>query len=392
MTIRILASALVLLISTAHPAVAQNQTPREVLSFLLTTQRVATGDFIKDEQATNATRDTLSRALLVNLTNVPLTTSSGGFNYRFDPALGTMQRASEGFGPFFVDRASTAGQGQASLSVTYQRSRFSTMDGRSLRDGTLVTTSNKFRDESAPFDVETLALTLETRTVTVFGNYGIADGVDIGFAVPVVQLDLSGERLETYRGTGLLQARGQASAMGLADIPIRGKIQFPEWTPWKLATDLEVRLPTGDPEMLNGSGRYAFTGTFVASVGERAIESHVNAGFTVGGASNQILFGGAVAGTIASRLTLSAEALVRRIEDLKEIGEVAEPHPSIFGVNTIRLLPIGGALTTTAAVFGARWNVTRAWLISSHIFLPLTDKGLVAKPMPAFSVDYSFEL
>src|SRR3982750_2715037 len=81
---------------------AQNQSANEVLSFLLTTQSLPTGDFVKDKQAAAATRDTLARALLVELSAVPLTTSSGGFNYRFNPSLGTLERVTRGFGPFFV--------------------------------------------------------------------------------------------------------------------------------------------------------------------------------------------------------------------------------------------------------------------------------------------------
>src|SRR5512132_3768457 len=116
----------------------QNRTANEVLSFLLTTQALPTGDFVKDQQATAATRDTLARALLVELSAVPLTTSSGGFNYRFNHSLGTLERVTRGFGPFFVDRATTAGAGQASISATFRYSRFETLDGRDLRDGSIV--------------------------------------------------------------------------------------------------------------------------------------------------------------------------------------------------------------------------------------------------------------
>src|SRR4026209_82058 len=114
---------------------AQNQSANEVLSFLLTTQALPTGDFLKDQPAAAAARDTLARALLVELSAVPLTTSSGGFNYRFNQSLGTLERVTRGFGPFFVDRATTAGAGQASISATFRYSRFETLDGRNLRDG-----------------------------------------------------------------------------------------------------------------------------------------------------------------------------------------------------------------------------------------------------------------
>src|SRR5687767_4632885 len=101
-------------------ASAQDRSARDVLSFLITSQSVPTGDFVKDQAAAEATRDTLVRALLVELANVPLTTSSGGFNYQFNPSLATFERVAQGFGPFFVDRATTAGRRQASLSATFR--------------------------------------------------------------------------------------------------------------------------------------------------------------------------------------------------------------------------------------------------------------------------------
>lgn len=375
----------------ASVAQAQDQSANDVLSFLLTTQSLATGDFVKDQQAAAATHDTLVRALVVELSNVPLTTSSGGFNYRFNPSLGTLERVTHGFGPFFVDRATTAGARQASVSATYRFSQYTTLDRHDLRDGSFVTSATRFRDEASPYDVETLKLNIKTSTVTLFANYGITDAIDIGIAVPIVQLSLTGERVNTYRGTPQVQARGRGDYLGIADVPIRAKVRLGRASSWNLATNLEVRLPTGDPDILNGSGRYAYTGAIIASAGEGPVESHVNAGVTVGGASTQFTASAAVAATIRQRLTLSAEILARRIERLRGIREVAEPHPTVSGVDTIRLLPTGDPGTTVAAVAGIRWNITQSWLLNSYVVMPVTRGGLLARPIPAMSVDYSFE-
>ena len=85
-----------------------------------------------------------------------MTASSGAFVYRLNPALGTMERATQSFGPFFIERALTAGRHQASFGLTYQHLHFTSLDGRSLRDGSLVTTANQFTDETAPFDIDQL--------------------------------------------------------------------------------------------------------------------------------------------------------------------------------------------------------------------------------------------
>src|SRR4051812_49253208 len=83
------------------------QTVQDVLGFLVTNQGVQTNDFDKDREAAEATRATLTRALLSSVATLPVSTSSSGFTYRFNQTLGTVERASDTFGPFFVERALT---------------------------------------------------------------------------------------------------------------------------------------------------------------------------------------------------------------------------------------------------------------------------------------------
>lgn len=46
----------------------------------------------------------VNQALLTLLSTYPVGTPSGGFTYTFDPALGTLTRTSESFGPSFAER------------------------------------------------------------------------------------------------------------------------------------------------------------------------------------------------------------------------------------------------------------------------------------------------
>ena len=201
----VLSTALIVLMST-DASHAQQQTMRELLSFLVTNQAVPTADVIKDQQAAAATRDTIASALLLELSTLPIATSSGAFTYRFNPSLGTLDRLAQSFGPFLVDRAVTTGKGQVSIAGMYRYAPITSLDGRDLRDGTFVTTANQFRDEPGPFDVDALTLRASTRTVTFFGNVGVTDWLDVGTAVPIVRLEMSGERINTYRGASVVQA------------------------------------------------------------------------------------------------------------------------------------------------------------------------------------------
>jgi hypothetical protein len=173
----------------AAPASAQ-QSITDVLTHLLTNRSIATGDFVRDEQAAVETRDILTTFLSLDLATLPVSSSSGGFTYRLDPDLGTVVRSSDSFGPFFAERSLTAGRNQASLGIGYRSTSFGNIDGRELRDGTLVSTASMLRGEAAPFDIETVTLRIDTHTMTLTGNYGVTDRFDIGGAIPFVGVGL----------------------------------------------------------------------------------------------------------------------------------------------------------------------------------------------------------
>lgn len=368
------------------------QSVRDVLSFLLTNRAIPTLDFEKDAEATAATRDTISRALLTELTTLPISTSSAGFTYLFNPELGTVERASSSFGPFFVERALTSGRNQLSFGAAFRYSEFDQLDGRDLRTGTFVTTANRFRDEPQPFDVETLELRIDTRTVTAFANYGVTDRIDIGAAVPIVSMHLTGERVNVYRGQTLIQANATAITSGVADVAITARAHLLGGRASGLAAGTEIRLPTGREEDLLGSGELAMRVLAIASFEGTHAAAHVNGGYWFGGISREGSYSAAVTVAASSRVTLVGEFLGRWIEGLGEIGEVSAPHPRSVGVDTIRLLPIDteSRTMTGMAVAGIKWNVGDRWLVNGNLLMPVTNRGLRARVVPAIGLDYSF--
>lgn len=253
---RLVSSAVVLVAAAALADTASAQDSlTDVLSFLLTNRAVPTGDFERDAAAVRDTRDTITRSLLTELSTLPVSSPSPGFVYRLNRELGTLERASDSFGPFFAERGLTAGAGQMSVGLTTRFAKYTHLDGHDLRDGTFVTSGNWFRDEAAPFDIEQLTLRLETRTLTGFANIGITDRLDVGVALPFVSVSLSGSRENTYRGQSQIQARADADATGVGDLAVRAKyriVDAPSVT--GIAALFEVRLPTGDADNLLGAG------------------------------------------------------------------------------------------------------------------------------------------
>lgn len=375
--------------ASTRPAAAQ-QSVSDVLSFLVTNRSIPTDDFARDEQAAAATRDTISGFLLSQLAALPISSSAGGFTYRLNPALGSVERSTDSFGPFFTERSLTVGQRRASFGVSYQHASFVNADGRDLRDGTLVSTASTLRGDTQPFDVETLTLKIRTETVTLTGNYGVTDRLDVGVAVPFVKLTLSGQRLDTYRGRAVVQATGSADASGLSDMVIRAKYNLMRRGGSGVSVGAESRLPTGDKDNLLGAGKGTFTPRAMASYESDRATVHGDIGYSLGGLSDELAYDGAVTVIPWSRLTLVGELVGRRLESSGKLTDTTTPHPTLTGVDTIRLTGVESASSRVIAVAGFKWNINGTWLLNANVLRPLTSTGLNARWVPTVAFDYSF--
>jgi hypothetical protein len=372
---------------TVSPASAQSVT--DVLTFLVTNQSVATGSVERDRAAAQATSDTISRALAINIATLPVTSSSGAFVYRLNPNLGTVERATQSFGPFFTERALTAGAGEASFGLTLQHLHFTSLDGRNLRDGSLITTANRFTDEAAPFDVDQLTLNIDASVATIYANVGVTDQLDVGIAVPLVALTLDGSRVNTYRGRAFTQATGSARSIGLADLVVRTKYAFFSEESAGLAAMVDLRLPTGKHEDLLGAGSTAVKFSAIGSAEHDRLSGHANAGVSFGGLARELSYGGAVAFAASGRVSVIGELLGRWIDSPGHIVQVSAPHPTLSGVETIRLTPDASSLRLLTLVPGVKWNLTDTWVLAANVSIPLTGGGLTAPLSPFVGLDYA---
>ena len=383
-------TGLFLAISAPAPALAQRSVT-DVLSFLLTNRSIPTDDAAQDEAAAAATRDTISRFLLVELATLPTLSSTSGFIYRMDQNLGgTVVRTSDSFGPVFVERSLTAGTMRVAFGTAFQEARFNTIDNRSLSDGTLVATASRLTGEAEPFDVETVAIRLHTRSVTLSTNVGVTDRLDVSAALPLVRLTLSGQRVDTLRGTSVTQATARVDASGVGDLVIRAKYNALRAGGTGLAIGAEARLPTGAEENLLGAGELSVEPRLIGSAEYGPVSAHTELGYSFGGLSREFDYAGAVAIAASSRVTFIAEMLGRRLESGGRITETVAPHPRLVGVETIRLTGVPEATYRALAVGSLKWNIADTWLVSASVLRPLTSTGLTATVIPSVAVEYSF--
>ena len=256
------------------------------------------------------------------------------------------------FGPSFVDRAQTTGRGQAAFSLTFQHLQFQSLDGTNLRDGSFVTTANQFVDESTPFDVDRLMLNMDASIVTLAASVGITDELEIAIAAPIVSLYVDGSRVNAYRGRAFTQATAHAQSVGLADLTVRSKYRLAGDGASGVAAALDLRLPTGREQDLLGAGTPSVKLSGIGSIERGGVSAHGNAGVSIGGLARELSYNGAVAVAASPRVTVVGELLGRWINSPGDIVPVAGPHPTIAGVETIRLVP--GTESLRSLVAGPR--------------------------------------
>ena len=101
-------------------------------------------------------------------------------------------------------------------------------------------------------------------------------------------------------------------------------------------------------------------------------------------------YDGAVAIAATPRVTIAGEVLGRWIDGPGRVVEIATPHPTLAGVQTIRLTPDASALNVVTFVPGFKWNVSDTWVLAANVTIPLTSSGLTAAFTPFIGLDYAF--
>jgi hypothetical protein len=221
-------------------------------------------------------------------------------------------------------------------------------------------------------------------------NVGVTDRLDVSAALPIVRLTLTGERVDTLRGTATVQATARVDASGVGDLVLRGKYNAVRRGGTGLAVGAEARLPTGAEENLLGAGELSIRPQLIGSLENGRVSLHSEFGYSFGGLSREIDYAGAVAVAASSHVTFVGEMLGRRLESGGRITETVVPHPTLRGVETMRLTAVPEATYRAVAVGSVKWNVANTWLVSASVLHPITTTGLTADMIPSVVVEYSF--
>src|SRR3954464_14652478 len=102
-----------LTLAYASPALAQKVTTVPDLTGKQVLEQMA------NQGAGGVSGDAIAVATAAEIATAPFGTSSGGFVFKLDPATGLLARTTTSFGPAFVERALTAGEGKVSGGATF---------------------------------------------------------------------------------------------------------------------------------------------------------------------------------------------------------------------------------------------------------------------------------
>src|SRR4029077_14637905 len=123
-----------------------------------------------------------------------------------------------------------------------------------------------------------------------------------------------------------------------------------------------------------GSTSAKFSG--IGSLESGRVSTHVNGGMTFGGLAREVSYGGALAVAASGRVTMSGELIGRLIQGGGHVVTVSSPHPTLVGVETLRLTSDGSDLHIITSVPRLKWNLSDTWVLAANVSVPVTNGGL----------------
>lgn len=380
-----------------------------------------------EAEGNGALLDFFSSAIAINVSSFPLPSTVSSETFRFVDGVPTP--TSNSFGPISAERAQTIGRGRLNAGVNYSRLNFARLRGVDLdaisftfvhENSDFPNCDEIFGGECGEFgvpqfenDVITLDLDLsiDAEVFAFYATFGVTDWLDLGVAVPVVDLELDGisvarvnpstgdEALHFFGGTPdnpVLEATGQArgSATGLGDVAVRLKGQLTRNEVWNVGILGELRVPTGREEDFLGAGSVNAKGLAILSGLYDGFSPHLNFGYEYRGSDLdedeiELIVG------FDQRLAEWATLAVDLLGSFQlGPGEIDFPEPATLSapfVRTIRPTNLPDLRDDVVdASFGFKFRTGGGMVIIAHTLVALNDGGLRSRVAPTFGIEYLF--
>lgn len=309
------------------------------------------------------------------ISRIPLSSTPGGFVFRFDAELGLPQPVTESLGPQFLERAPTLGRRAFSLGVSATSIDFDRLEGDDVSDLFDATVVERPGGALTITRTQDVRLDLEQKLSAVSLFFGFAERFDVGLVIPVVFNRLraistiSGSRQTPAGSEGPLPTVVTSSRLeekGLGDVLLRAKYYFGDQRlPFDFALALDMKFPTGDEEKLLGNGDFELRPFAIASRAFGIFTPHVNLGGLINtrrSGRNGYIYGVGTDVRLHPRLTVLVEHL-GQIDDEDVLADVA---------------------------FGVKWNPWRRLVLRGSVRFSINDDGLRDPLIPTLGIEANF--
>jgi len=366
----------------------------------------------------------LTAAIASQASLIPLASPASGIIYSTDPALQILvPSGTESFGPVLTERGETLGHHKAFVAFSYQHFGFNSIDNVSLKNIPAVFPAavlDKFGHVipgAVAFDETRTRVDLKVNQFAFYATYGLFDRIDVSVAMPILNVRMGANTVcqntavfnvtVTNPVCGLRLANGATTsssqafrdATGLGDVLFRVKGALFQGEHFRLATGLDVRVPSGNELNFLGTGAPGVRPFLVGSLRGR-VSPHVVVGYQWNGHSDIASIQGpglkaklpdyfsyavGLDARVVKRLTLSGDILGLVLKDALREAIETQPITGFTGVATGV-----GSYNTNYGSIGGKLNPIGNLLVTLNVLFKLDHYGLRSKPAPLVGVSYTF--
>jgi hypothetical protein len=256
----------------------------------------------------------------------------------------------------------------------------------------------------------TLDLSIDADVYAFSTTFGVTDWLDVGVAVPVIDLELEGSSLATivpttegqalhfFGGTPenpILDARSRVdeSATGIGDVAGRLKARLVTGDKWGFAVLGDVRVPTGREEDFLGRGEWSGGGLLIWSGVFSDFSPHANVGYQFRGGDleqDAVVMAAGFDHRLANWATLAVDLLGSfpvGEEDLSFPAPVRLEAPFPREIRRTNVPDrrddiVDGSL-------GFKFRTPAGLVIVTNVVVPLNEGGLRPSPIPTLGLEFS---
>ncbi|MGH7496080.1 MAG: transporter [bacterium] len=359
----------------------------------------------------------LNALIASNVSSFPLTATTAGVT--FDWSTGRPVSITQSLGPIFAETAETLGKGKINAEVNFTYLNLAQLRGLATKDTRFaffhedVDQTGILGDTNFESDILNLTLGFDVNA-SIFvssATVGVTNNLDIGLAIPIVNVRLSGEAHAVLEGptSDIFHILGandvidvvpyDESATGLGDVALRLKYSFVRGAGINLAAFIDARFPTGEKENFLGTGKTNTRFSMIGSKKMRNFSPHINLGYNYRPAefdSDELELAVGFDQKVAEGVTVAVDLLGELKDAIQFLPEetvtIVYQQQTNFVPRKVDLtnIPQKDYDNTLNAAFGFRIAPSERALFLGNILVPLNDGGLRPEITPTIGMTLSF--